>query len=367
MTASDRALRIGFQVWGQYVSWPELMAIGAEIDRLGFDELWSNDHFLPLAAGTDGADGGLEGPVFEGWSILFGWAGVTRSVRIGCLVSGAAYRNPALLVKMATALDHASGGRAALGLGGGWFEPEHRAFGWDFPALGQRIDRFAEAARICRELLDGETVSAAGEWFTTVGARNDPPPVQARLPLVVGGSGEKRTLRIVAETADLWNADGDSPESFARRSGILDEHCRTVGRDPGSIERTVGLPPLVIRDSRADAVDALAAILERHATDTEAARRAAAASPFATTPDEAANQLGHYRDAGASAVMFDLPAPYDQASLEALAGPIRAAIEARRLRRWRTLLRFRARMRGSQARHSTKCCMDRTRLTSGNS
>ena len=123
-------LRVGLQVWGQYVTWDELMSIGADIDALGFDELWSNDHFLPLAAGTDGADGGLAGPVFEGWSILFGWAARTSQARMGCLVSGAGYRNPGLLVKMATALDHATGGRAALGLGGGWFEPEHRAFGW---------------------------------------------------------------------------------------------------------------------------------------------------------------------------------------------------------------------------------------------
>jgi alkanesulfonate monooxygenase SsuD/methylene tetrahydromethanopterin reductase-like flavin-dependent oxidoreductase (luciferase family) len=323
---ADRRLRIGFQVWGQYVSWSELMAIGAEIDRLGFDELWSNDHFLPLAAGTDGADGGLVGPVFEGWSILFGWAGVTRRVRVGCLVSGAAYRNPVLLVKMATALDHATDGRAALGLGGGWFEPEHRAFGWDFPPLGQRIDRFAEAARICRGLLDGESVSEAGEWFTTDGARNDPPPVQSSLPLVIGGSGEKRTLRMVAETADIWNADGGSPEEFARRNGILDEHCRTVGRDPAAIERTVGLPPLVIRETREEAVDALAEILGRHATDATSARRGATSSPFATTADDVAHLLRRYRDAGASALMFDLPAPYDQTSLEALAGPIRAAL-----------------------------------------
>ena len=244
--AADR-LRIGFQVWGQYVTWDELMSIGADIDGLGFDDLWSNDHFLPLAAGTEGADGGLVGPVFEGWSILFGWAAVTRNARMGCLVSGAGYRNPALLVKMATALDHATGGRAGLGLGGGWFEPEHRAYGWAFPPLGQRIDRFGEAARICRGLLDGKSVSAAGEWFSVDGARNDPPPVHARLPLVVGGSGEKRTLRIVAETADIWNADSDTPESFARRNGILDEHCRDVGRDPSTIERTVGLPPVLIR------------------------------------------------------------------------------------------------------------------------
>jgi alkanesulfonate monooxygenase SsuD/methylene tetrahydromethanopterin reductase-like flavin-dependent oxidoreductase (luciferase family) len=323
---AERTLRIGFQVWGQYVTWPELMAIGAEIDELGFDELWSNDHFLPLAAGTEGADGGLTGPVFEGWSILFGWAGVTSRVRIGCLVSGAAYRNPVLLVKMATALDHATGGRAALGLGGGWFEPEHRAFGWEFPPLGRRIDRFAEAARICRGLLDGQSVSVAGEWFTTDGARNDPPPVQTRLPLVIGGSGEKRTLRIVAETADIWNADGGSPEELARRNRILDDHCRTAGRDPEAIERTVGLPPVLIRETRDEAVEALAEILEPHATDRAAARGAALASPFATTAEDAVDLLRRYRDAGARAVMFDLPAPFDRATLEALAGPAREAL-----------------------------------------
>jgi alkanesulfonate monooxygenase SsuD/methylene tetrahydromethanopterin reductase-like flavin-dependent oxidoreductase (luciferase family) len=320
-------LRIGFQIWGQYVRWQDLMSVGADIDAMGFDELWSNDHFTPLASGTDGADGGLVGPVFEGWSILFGWAGMTEHARMGCLVSGAGYRNPALLVKMATALDHATGGRAALGLGGGWFGPEHRAFGWDFPPLGQRIDRFAEAARVCRGLLDGEAVTVAGQWFSTEGARNDPPPVQARLPLVVGGSGEKRTLRIVAETADIWNADGDSPASFARRNGILDEHCAAVGRDPERIERTVGLPPPLIRSTREDAVDALASILERHAVDGTAARRAAQGSPFAAPVDAVTAELREYRDAGASAVMFDLPSPYDPATLEALAGPVRAALD----------------------------------------
>lgn len=321
-------MRIGFQVWGQYVTWPELMEIGGEIDRLDFEELWSNDHFLPTAAGTEGADAGLEGPVFEGWSILFGWAGITRRTRMGCLVSGAGYRNPVLLVKMATALDHATAGRAALGLGGGWFAPEHRAFGFAFPPLGRRIDRFAESARICRRLLDGEAITVAGEWFTVEGAGNDPPPVQRRLPLVIGGSGERRTLRIVAETADIWNADGDTPESFARRSAILDEHCRAVGRDPAQIERTVGLPPPLIRGSREEAVDALAAILERHAIDGAAARMAASASPFAGPMDVVTDELRRYRDAGASAVMFDLPAPSDRPTMEALAGPVRAALES---------------------------------------
>ena len=322
---TDR-LRIGFQVWSQFVDWSELMAIGQEIDALGFDELWSNDHLLPQAAGGVGALGELDGPVFEGWSILFGWAGLTRRARMGCLVSGGAYRNPGLLVKMATALDHATDGRAVLGLGAGWFEREHRAFGFEFPSLGQRLDRLGEAAAICRGLLDGGSVTYAGDWFSATDARNDPPPVQARLPLAIGGSGEKRTLRIVAEHADIWNADQDDPASFQRRNGILDEHCRAVGRDPASIERTAGLGAPCIRATRDDAIEALAAILQRQAMPRADAVRMASSSPFVGPVETVVDELRRYRAAGLDAVMFDWPAPFDRRTLETLAGPVRAAL-----------------------------------------
>ena len=217
------------------MAWPELMAAGRDIDELGFDELWSNDHFLPQAAGGAGELGLLDGPGVRGLvDRLFGWAGLTRRARMGCLVSEPAIATSGVLVKMATALDHATDGRAVLGIGAGWFEREHRAFGFPFPPVGRRLDRLEDAAAICRGLLDGSIVDHDGEWFSAVDARNDPAPVQDRLPLVIGGSGEKRTLRIVARFADVWNADGDDPESFARRNGILDEHCRAVGRDPVS-------------------------------------------------------------------------------------------------------------------------------------
>jgi len=325
---ATRRLRLGFQVWSQYVSWPELMAIGQEIDGLGFDELWSNDHFVPQAAAGVGELGHLDGPVIEGWSILFGWAGLTSRARMGCLVSGAGYRNPGLLVKMATALDHATGGRAALGLGAGWFEREHDAFGFEFPPLGQRLDRMGEAAAICRGLLDGPSVTFDGQWFSAVDARNDPPPLQARLPLAIGGNGEKRTLRIVAEHADIWNADQGDPEAFRRRSDILDEHCRAVGRDPGSIERTAGLPAPCIRRTRQAAVEALTETLQHHAMPHAAALKMASDSPFAGPVDAVVAELRRYRDAGLGAVMFDWPAPFDLPTLEALAGPVRAALDA---------------------------------------
>jgi alkanesulfonate monooxygenase SsuD/methylene tetrahydromethanopterin reductase-like flavin-dependent oxidoreductase (luciferase family) len=304
------------------------MAIGHDIDALGFDELWSNDHFFPQAAAGVGELGELDGPVFEGWSILFGWAGITDRARMGCLVSGGGYRNPGLLVKMATALDHATGGRAALGLGAGWFEREHRAFGFDFPPLGQRLDRLGEAAAICRGLLDGSAVTYDGTWFTAVDARNDPTPLQPRLPLAIGGSGEKRTLRIVAEYADIWNADQDDPESFRRRSEILDEHCRAVGRDPESIERTAGLPAPCIRPTREAAVKALTDVFQQQAMPHAAALQMASGSPFAGPVEAVVAELRRYRDAGLGAVMFDWPAPFDRPTLEGLAGPVRAALDA---------------------------------------
>lgn len=319
-------LRIGFQVWSQYVGWTELMAIGREIDELGFDELWSNDHLLPQAAGGAGVLGELDGPVFEGWSILFGWAGITRQARMGCLVSGGAYRNPGLLVKMATALDHATDGRAVLGLGAGWFEREHRAFGYEFPPVGQRLDRLADAAAICRGLLDGASVTYEGDWYSAIDARNDPPPVQSRLPLAIGGSGEKRTLRIVADYADIWNADQDDPDSFRRRSGILDEHCRAVGRDPSSIERTAGLPAPCIRATREEAIEVLAGTLQQQAMPRDDALRMASGSPFVGPAETVVEELRRYRAAGLGAVMFDWPAPFDRETLEALAGPVRSGL-----------------------------------------
>lgn len=310
-------LRVGFQVWGQQVTWPELMAAGQAIEALGFDSLFSNDHFYPVVGGPDGPVTGQDGPIFEGWMILAGFVAATERIRLGCLVSGTGYRNPCLLVKMATALDHASGGRLSLGLGAGWHEREHLAFGYGYPTLGERIGRLEEAAAIVRGLLDGEEVTFAGRWYATDRARNDPPPRQARLPLLVGGSGEKRTLRIVARFADAWNGEGD-PEMIRHKSAVLDEHCRAVGRDPAAIRRTVGLAPPLIRGSRDAARAALAAILERHGLTAEQAARAAD-SPLAGTADEVAALLAAYRDAGAEEVIFDWPSPFDSETLERLA------------------------------------------------
>jgi alkanesulfonate monooxygenase SsuD/methylene tetrahydromethanopterin reductase-like flavin-dependent oxidoreductase (luciferase family) len=222
---------------------------------------------------------------------------------------------------MATALDHASAGRAILGIGAGWHEPEHRAFGYEMLSLGDRISRLDEASLLARAMLDGGPVTVAGRWVSGQDVRNDPPPVQAHMPLLIGGSGEKRTLRIVARDADIWNGEGD-PATYARRNQILDEHCAVVGRDPSEIRRTVGIPPVCIRASRDAAVEALAAILTRQGGGADA-RAWAASSPLANTEAEVVRLLRAWHAAGAEEAIADLPTPIDDLTFERLVGPIR--------------------------------------------
>ena len=311
-------IRLGFQVWGQAVSWPELAATARDIERLGFDSLWTNDHFLPASGPDAGAPGAPEGPVLESWMTLAGLAAETRRIPLGVLVSGAGYRNPGLLVKQATALDHISGGRVTLGLGAGWHEREHRAFGFEYPSLGERITRLDEQATAIRGLLDGETVTVNGQYVHIVRGRNLPPPLQARLPLLIGGSGKHRTLRIVARVADVWNGEGDPP-TFARLNAILDEHCAAIGRPPGEIRRTVGAAPIRIRDTREAAVADLTSALIANGLAPADARAAAETSPLLGNEGEVAGSLAAYAAAGADELIADWPAPFDLETLERLA------------------------------------------------
>lgn len=315
-------IRLGFQIWGQHATWNELMRAGQRVEAAGFTSLWANDHMMPIHGDADGPVLGADGPVFEGWMTLGAWAARTTAIPLGVMVCGVGYRNVGLTVKMATALDHASAGRAMLGLGAGWHEPESRAFGYEVLSLGDRISRFDEAARLARGMLDGGSVEQAGRWVSGHDLRNDPAPLQARLPFVIGGSGEKRMLRIVARDADIWNGEGE-PTTYARKNAVLDAHCAEIGRDPGEIRRTVGIQPICIRDSRDAAVAALAAILLHHCGDPAMAAGWAASSPLADTEERVTDLLRAWRAAGAEEAIADLPARVDDETFERLAGPVR--------------------------------------------
>ncbi len=315
---SRGAIRVGFQVWGQHATWPELAATAVRIEALAFDSLWTNDHFFAAAGEAATRQDAPPGPFLEGWITLAGFALVTSRIALGVLVSAAGYRNVGLTVKQATAVDHLSNGRMTLGLGAGWHPRDHAAFGFELLPIGDRISRLDAQAAAARALLHGESVSAAGPYVTLDRAVNLPAPVRGRMPLLIGGSGERRTLRIVARHADAWNGEGDV-ETWARRNRILDEHCAAIGRDPATIERTVGLPPASIRETRAAAVAALAARLEHNRMAPDEAHETAAASPLAGTRAEVVDALAAYAAAGAAEAIIDWPPPFDDQTLEQLA------------------------------------------------
>ena len=207
--------------------------------------LWTWDHLYPIVGSDDG-------PIFEGWLTLAAWAQATERVRIGLMVGANTFREPALTAKMATTLDHISGGRAILGIGGAWFETEHGAYGLEFGGgFPERLRWLGEALPIMRGMLHGERPTAAGPPLSRDG-RNCPAPIQERLPLLIGGGGEQVTLKLVAQYGDANNVGGGL-ENVRRKEAILLQHCETVGRDPAEIERTTGLGSVIIRDSRDEA------------------------------------------------------------------------------------------------------------------
>jgi F420-dependent oxidoreductase-like protein len=212
----------------------EYRAVWRIADDEGFDSLWNMDHFATIG-------GDLTGEIFEAWTLLAAMAESTSRVRIGCMVTGNTYRHPGVLAKQAVTVDHLSGGRLEFGLGAAWAEAEHTMLGLEFGTVGQRMDRFAEALRIIKSLWTEPHTSFDGAHYQLAGAVAEPKPVQRpHPPIWVGGSGPRRTLRIVAEHADVWNANpaGD-PEVVAEAIRVLDQHCSDVGRDPKQVRRTV--------------------------------------------------------------------------------------------------------------------------------
>lgn len=207
----------------------------SDADELGYHGVWNYDHFYGLyLAGQP-----LELPTLEGWTTLAAMGKVTKRARIGCMVTGVTYRHPALLANMAVSVDHISGGRLEFGLGAAWHEPEHLTYGIEFPSPGTRIAMLDEACELIRRLWTEDKVDHDGRFWTLKDAICEPKPVQDRIPIVIGGSGPRKTLRVVAKHADEWNAPAATAEDYKRLAGILEEHCADVGRDPTEIKRSV--------------------------------------------------------------------------------------------------------------------------------
>ena len=307
------SIRLGALCWNQYTDWQSLLEAGRRADRLGFDTLWTWDHLYPIV-------GSWEGPILEGYTVLTGWAMATERIRIGLMVGANTFREPALTAKIATTLDHVSGGRAILGIGAAWFDREHTAYGLRFgEGPPERLRWLAEALPVIRDMLNGEAPSAAGPRYSAQEVRNDPPPLQARLPLLVGGGGEKVTLRLVARYADANNVGGGI-EAVTRKEAILLEHCERESRDPAEIERTTGIGTVIIRDARGEARRVFERMFERNGS----------ARPWEDqpvgTPEDVIERLAPYPAIGYRHLVAGFPSPYDEESMTRLATEVRPAL-----------------------------------------
>ncbi|HEY1169105.1 MAG TPA: LLM class flavin-dependent oxidoreductase [Candidatus Limnocylindrales bacterium] len=309
--------KIGINLWSQGSSWSHLLDTALAVDRLGYEHLWTWDHVKAIVGDPDQ-------PIHEGWTTVTAWAMATQRVRIGLMVGANTFRNPALVAKIVTTLDHASGGRAILGIGGAWFELEHREFGIDFgSSVGQRLDWLDESVGAIRALLSGERVtSPEGGHYAFDDLTINPMPVQKRLPILIGGNGRTKTLRTLARYGDMWNAFG-LPAEVRELDGVLRRHCEEVGRDEREIERSINLW-LVIRDSEAAARREWAAWMELNRTPVE--KKLEPSRPVFGTPETIVARLLEYSDAGFKTVIVEMPAPYDRETLERLAREVRPMV-----------------------------------------
>lgn len=223
-------------------SWQDVLTLARHVERTGWDGIWYADHFMPNT--PDASD-----PCNEVWTTIAGLAACVPRLRIGPLVAGNTYRHPAVVAKMAATIDHMSGGRLVLGLGAGWQENEHRAYGMEFYTVGERLRRLEEACQLIKALFSEPRANFQGRYYRLEDAPLEPKPLQNPLPLMIGGGGEKVTLRIVARFADEWNVWGDV-DRLRQKMGVLDAHCEKVGRDPSAIERSAAVLVYLSDDRR---------------------------------------------------------------------------------------------------------------------
>jgi F420-dependent oxidoreductase-like protein len=297
-------MKVGLQIcsftWpgGTEAIGPTLARIVRDADEMGFDSIWVMDHFFQIRG-----VGRIEEPMLEGMTTLGFMAAHSKRARLGLMVGGIHYRNPGLWVKATTTLDVLSGGRAWLGIGAAWNQEESRALGFPFPPLGERFEMLEETLRIAHEMFEGDRGSEAsfeGRHFRAERLMNSPQSIsRPRIPIMVGGGGEKKTLRLVAQYADACNVFG-SPEGIARKFAILDEHCAAVGRDPREIERST----------------------------LQNVRLGPPSSARTESPQQVVDRFGELWDAGAEHIIFELKNASEPEYIEVLGRDVLPALHA---------------------------------------
>ncbi|MGZ6968305.1 MAG: TIGR03560 family F420-dependent LLM class oxidoreductase [Acidimicrobiia bacterium] len=294
-------MKFGVHTGLQNTSINELQSLWLRIEDLGFDWISIWDHFYA-------ADGTGNPHCLEAVASHAALAATTSRVRCGSLVYSVGYRHPAVLANAAATLDQLSGGRITLGLGGGWLADEYQAYGIEFPPVGVRLRQVEEAIQCVRGLLTEDVTSFDGEYFTLTEARCEPKPVQERLPLWIGGGGEKVTMRTAARHADGWNVPFISPEDYARKVGVLEQHCEAAERDPAEVTRSVNVGVAFTEDALKAQFDNIADYVRP--------------GVLTGSVDEMIDRVGQYRDAGAEWLILAMRAPFDVEGLDRFAAEV---------------------------------------------
>jgi len=311
------SIRLGAQISSQCDDWPTLLSAARLADDLGYDYVFMPDHLTPLQGPEDA-------PMFEGITGTTAIAAATRHVKVGLLVGSNTFRSPTVLAKSVATIDHISNGRAVLGLGGGWHAREHEAWGVDFGrSAGQRLDWLDEALSVIRPLLAGETVTHRGDRYRTDALYLSPQPVQSRLPIMVGGVGEKKTLRTVARFADIWNAQVGL-DGAQHKIDVLQRHCDDAGRDIGDIELSIDSGPM-IRDTTGQA---RSAVVERALADGTTPPDPASPYNWVGSVEDLAERILAYTALGFTTVTCSFSPPYDAETMTRLVREVKPLVEA---------------------------------------
>ena len=307
-------IRFGVHSGPQNTSFDDYRELWLRCEELGFEWVSDFDHFLPIFDDPAGTQ-------FEGLTLLSAMAAHTERVRCGMLVLGVTYRHPAVVANMAATIDHVSGGRLELGMGAAWFELEHDQYGIAFPRIGVRMDMLDEACRIMRSLWTQETTTFEGRHFQLKDARMEPKPVQEHLPLVIGGSGERRTLRIVAEHGDIWNSFFGDEDHYRHLLGVLGGHCSDVGRDPADVRKSLTFRAIL----REDEQSARERVRELYGGELPERLRN---MMIVGTPEQAVERLRPYAELGVGDFLLGALAPVDWPTIELVASEVAPALRA---------------------------------------
>jgi len=312
-------MKFGVSVASYSTTWDDIRASIETMEAGRWDSLWFPDHVIPPSAWK----GAEDQPMLEAWTLIAAAAGMTEKLRLGHMVSGNTYRNPALVAKMATTIDQVSHGRFTLSIGAAWFKREHEAYGWAYPSMRERQDRFEEACALIRALFTSESpVDFQGRFYQLDSAPLSPASVQKpHIPIMVGGMGERRTLRTLAKYGDVWNLDGFavgredsralggmSLELYRHKINVLNRHCEDVGRDAGEIKHTISMPTKLSNDKAE--VDEF---IQRVGPGT-----------VAGNAEYIVDRVGEFIDAGVDEIMFS-PRPSDFEALQRLDEEVVAA------------------------------------------